>query len=166
MVLDVFVNKISQTIKFGSIVDSAADNKHSQGYYMVEFLSPPYILRENSDFTARVIGVTLCFYNRSNKKADTYHKRGRGRINIFLASIYHPVGQDDHKWFNEDLESFYNAIPRNDELLSGQDVNSNIGIRSKMFCDVIRPNGIDNKNSKGKYLLFVLNSVKCRVVLT
>ena len=62
--------------------------------------------------------------------------------------------------------SFYNAIPRNSELLFRQDVNSNIGFRSKMFRDVIGPNRIDNHNAKGKDILFLLNSIKCRVLLT
>ena len=109
---------------------------------------PPLITSAaNSDFPGRMIGITLCFSNRFNKKADTYHKRGRGRINILLASIYHPVEHDGQKRFNEELASFYNAIPQNAKLLAGQDVNSNIGFLSKMFRDVIGPNGIDNRNA-------------------
>ena len=126
----------------------------------------PTTSASNSDFLGRMIGVTLCLSNRYNKKADTYHKRGRGSIKIFLIFIYHPVEHDDQKRFNKELESFYNAIPWNAKLLDVQDVNSNIGIRSKMFRDVIRPNGIDNRNAKGKDLLFLLNSIKFRVLLT
>ena len=48
-----------------------------------------------------MIGVPLCLSNRSNKKAYTYHKKGRDRIKIFLAYIYHPVEHYDQKWFNE-----------------------------------------------------------------
>ena len=87
-------------------------------------------------------------------------------IKIFLDSIYNPVEHDDHKRFNKELARFYNAIPRNSELLSSQDVNSNIGVRSKIFCDVIGPNRIDNINGKVKYLLFLLNIIKLRVLLT
>ena len=72
---------------------------------------------------------------------------------------------DDQNKFNEELASFYNAIPQNAKLLSSQDVNSNIGIRSKMFHDVIGTNGIDNRNAKGKELLFLLNIPKFRVLL-
>ena len=40
---------------------------------------PPFITSApNSDLPGRMIGVTLCFPNRSNKRADTFHKRGRG----------------------------------------------------------------------------------------
>ena len=56
-------------------------------------------------------------------------------IKIFLAFIYHPVENDYQEWFNKELARFYNTIPRNAKLLASQDVNSNIGVRSKMFCD-------------------------------
>ena len=91
--------------------------------------------------------------------------RGRGEINIFLASVYHPVEHDDQKRFNEELASFYNAIARNIELLASQDVNANIGVCSKMFCDLIGLNVLDNRNAKGKDLLFILKSIKFRVLL-
>ena len=116
--------------------------------------TPPITSDSNSNFPGWMIGTNLCFYNRSNKKADTYHKRVKGRIKIFLASIYHPVKHDDKNRFNEELAIFYNAINRNAKHLAGQDVNSSIGIWSKMFRDVIGPNGINNRNAKGKDLLF------------
>ena len=75
-----------------------------------------------------MIGVTLCLTNRKNKKSDRYHKKGRGKTKIFLASIYLPVKHDDRKRFNEELASFYNFIPRNTKLLNSQYVNSNIVI--------------------------------------
>ena len=120
----------------------------------------------NSDFPGRMIVVTLCFFNRSNKKLDMYHKRVKGRINIFLASIYHLVDHEDQKRFNKELAIFYNVIPRNSELLAVQDVNSNIGVRSKIFRDVIGSNGINNRSDNGKDLLFLLNNIKFRLLLT
>ena len=128
---------------------------------------PPHITSApNYDFPGRMIGVTLCFPNSSNKRADTFQKRGKGSIKIFLTSIYHPVDHNEHKRFNEELASFYNSIPQNAELLSGQDVNCNIEIWSKMSRDVIGPYSINNRNDKGKDLLFLLNSIKFRVLLT
>ena len=115
---------------------------------------PPITSSPNFDFPGRMIGVTLCFPNRSNKRTDSYHKRGKGGIKIFLASIYHPVDHEDQKRFNEELASFYNLIPRNAKLLAGQDVNCNIEIWSKMFCDTIGLCGINNRNAKGKDLPF------------
>ena len=75
--------------------------------------SPPITSSSNSDFPGRMIGATLCFSNRSSKKADTYNKRFKGRIKIFLDSIYHPVDLEDQKRFNEELASFYNSISHN-----------------------------------------------------
>ena len=72
---------------------------------------------------------------------------------------------DDRKRFNEELASFYNAIPQNAELLSGQDVNANISIQSRTLNDAIGTHGLDNRNAKGKDLLFLLKSIKCRVLL-
>ena len=52
---------------------------------------PPITSASNSNFPGKMISITLYLSNRSNKKADTYHKRGRGRINIFLDSIHFTV---------------------------------------------------------------------------
>ena len=76
------------------------------------------------------------------------------------------MDHDDQKRFNEELVSFYNSIPRNSKLLAGQDINSNIGVWSKMFCDVIGSNELNNRNAKAKYLLFLLKIDKFRVLLT
>ena len=63
---------------------------------------PPLITSaSNFDFPGGMVGVNLCFPNHSNKIADTYHKRGKGRIKIFLALIYHPVDHDYQKRFNK-----------------------------------------------------------------
>ena len=70
------------------------------------------------------------------------------------------------KRFNEKLETLYKTITRNSKLIYGQDANSNIGVRSKILCDVIGPNGINNRNAKGEDLLFLRNSIKFRVLLT
>ena len=51
----------------------------------------PITSATKSDFPGRMIGVTLCFPNRSNKRANTLHMRSKGRIKIFLTLIYHPV---------------------------------------------------------------------------
>ena len=80
---------------------------------------PPITSEINSNFHGRMIGVTLCFPNQSNKKLENYHKRGKGTIKIFLSSIYHPVEHDEQKRFNEELKIFYHATPSKSEVLSG-----------------------------------------------
>ena len=75
-------------------------------------VKPPLITSASkSDFPGWMINITLCFSNRSKKQSDTYHKRGKGRIKIFLASIYHRVDHGDQNQSNEELASFYNTIP-------------------------------------------------------
>ena len=81
-----------------------------------------------------------------------YDKSGKRKIKIFLTSLYHPANHEDWKRFNEELEIFYNTIPWNAELIAGQDVNCNISVRSKMFRDLIWPNGNNNRNAIGKEL--------------
>ena len=76
--------------------------------------------------------------------------------------VYH----NKQKRFNEELASFYNTIPRNIKLLSVHDVKTNICVQSSMFSDVIGLHGLDNSNVKGKYLLFLLKSIKFRVLQT
>ena len=70
------------------------------------------------------------------------------------------------KVFNEELDSFYTKILRNAELLSGQDINLDMGTQSEMLSDVLGPNGIDNRNSKGNDFLFLLRYNKFRLLLT
>ena len=134
-------------------------------YWDMAVKLPPITSASNSDFPGQMIGVTLCFPNRPNKISDTYHKRGKGRIKIFLASIYHPMDHEVQKRFIEELASFYNSIPQNAKLLAGQDINCNIRIRFNMFRNVIGPYSINNRNAKGKDLLFLLNSIKFRALL-
>ena len=62
---------------------------------------PPITSAPNFDFPGRMVGVALCFLNRSNKRANTFHKRDKGGVKIFLASIYHPVYHEEQKQLNE-----------------------------------------------------------------
>ena len=68
--------------------------------------------------------------------------------------------------FNEELDSFYAKIPRNEERLTGQDINLNVGTFSGKFPDVLGTNGIDKQNSKVKSLLFLLEYNKFRLLIS
>ena len=41
-------------------------------------------------FSGRTIRINLSFPNKSNRLTDTYHRKAKGNIKIFLCSIYHP----------------------------------------------------------------------------
>ena len=124
---------------------------------------PPAI---NTNFPVRMIGFTFWFTTQPNKILDNYHKKGKGHIKTFLYSIHNPAENNEQKRFNEELASFYKAIHRNSEVISGQEVKAKTGIRSKMFSDVIGTNGFDNLNVKSKDILFLIKSIKFRVLLT
>ena len=113
-----------------------------------------------------MIRVTICFPCRSNRPKDVYSRETSKSMKIFICSIYHPVEHDEQKLFNDKLDTFYTNSPRNSEILSGQDINANIGISLPMFNDVLGPNGIRNRNPKGKYLLFLIKPQKLKVLLS
>ena len=121
---------------------------------------PPITSPSNSDFPGQMIGVTILFTKRPNTISDTYHKKGRGRIKIYLSSIYYSVEHEEKKRFNEEPASFYNAIPRKSELLSDQNINTNFDVRSNMLSDVLGQQGIDNCNAKVRDLQFLLKNNK------
>ena len=87
-------------------------------------------------------------------------------IKIFICSIYHPVEHDEQKLFNDELDIYYTNAPRNSEIIAGQDINANVGISSLVFDDVLGPNGIRNRNAKGKDLLFLIKDQKLKVLLS
>ena len=49
------LNNTARTIQVGSIGAIDADNRHSHGYYMVEFTSFPYTLKENKNMYGKLI---------------------------------------------------------------------------------------------------------------
>ena len=78
-------------------------------------------------------------------------------MKLFIASIYHPVDVNEHKEFNDILSMLVNSVPKSLNIIGGHDVNTNIGVRKKLYKGVIGPFGIYNKNMKGRILLSVLN---------
>ena len=126
----------------------------------------PLVSSPSSKFPGRIIGVTLSFPNASNRRKDRYRRTAKGSIKLFLCSVYHPYDHAEQIEFYDELESFLGGKPRNSELLLGVDVNCNLGIRTPMFRDVIGPHGINNRNNKGKDLLYLLKSFNLKILLT
>ena len=62
--------------------------------------------------------------------------------------MYHPKKIEDQEIFNEYLSSIYSQIPTKSLLLSGQDMNTNLGVRS-LKNDSIGSYGLFKKNKKG-----------------
>ena len=101
----------------------------------------PIQSKSNSKYPGRLISVTLSFPNCLNRKLDTFSKRAKGNIKLFLYSTYNPYEHAEQIEFYDELDSFLTNRPRNSELLLGADVNCNVGIRSTMFQDVVVPHG-------------------------
>ena len=89
-----------------------------------------------------MIGVTLSFPNSSNRPSDTYHRKAKGQIKLFLCSVYHPCDAEEQKEFYDELDKFITRRPMNSEMLMGADVNCNVGTRSPRFCDILGPHGL------------------------
>ena len=103
----------------------------------------------NSKFPGRINGLTLCFPNKSNCSTDTFHRKAKGVIKLFLCLIYHLHGIEEQKEFYDELDQLITNRPRNLEILMGADINFNVGITSKGFSNTLGPQGINNINIKG-----------------
>ena len=103
--------------------------------------SPP-----TSNFPGQTIGITLRFPKKSNRSTYTYHRKEKGKIKIFLCSIYHPHEIDKYKELINELHQLITNRPSNLEILMGSYINWNVGVTSKRFSDTLGPHGIDNIN--------------------
>ena len=120
----------------------------------------------NSKFTGQMIGLTLCFPNKSNRWTDTYHRKAKGVMKLFLCSIYHPHDIDEQKYFYDELDQFITNRPRNSEILMGADIICNVGIISKRFSNTLGPQGINNRNIKGRELLYLCKTNNLKILLS
>ena len=78
--------------------------------------------------------------------------------------VYHPVDNSTHNEFNDVLSMLFRSAPNNSEIISGHDVNANIGIRTEMYKSVIGPHGTNNRNMKGCKILNVFKSHQLKIL--
>ena len=48
----------------------------------------------------------------------------------------------------------------------GADINCNVGVTSKLFSDTLGTNGIDNRNIKGRELLYLYKTKTLKIILS
>ena len=48
----------------------------------------------------------------------------------------------------------------------GADINFNVGAMSKRFSDTLVPHGIDNRNIKGRELLYLYKTNNLKIILS
>ena len=80
-----------------------------------------------------------------------------------MASIYHPVDELEHTEFIDILNTIMSSVPKNSQFIGGHDVNTNLGIRSKMYGKTLVPWGINNRNMKGRRLLCFFSNNQLKV---
>ena len=95
---------------------------------------PPITTPIDSPFVGRFIGVKLR-YPQINK----YEKKVLGNITLFVVSIYHPVDEFKHTEFIDILRTIMSSVPNKAKFIGGHDVNSNRGIRAKMYRKTLGP---------------------------
>ena len=97
--------------------------------------------------------------------SKTLTNRGdRKRVTLaFFSSIYHPVDVVKHKEFNKVLHSFISAIPISYNFVGVNDVNANLGIRSKSYTRALGPHGLNNQYAKGRKIIQVFSTCKLNV---
>ena len=93
-------------------------------------------------------------------------KKSKGFIKLFLCSIYHPHGIAEQKEFYDELDQFITNQTRNSEILMGADINCNVGITLKRFSNILRPQGINNRNIKGRELLYLYKTNNLKILLS
>ena len=87
-------------------------------------------------------------------------------MNLFISSVYHPVDKEDQLLFYNNLSSIYDAIPANYLFCSGQGLNTNLGTKKNSNLKYIGPYGLNNRISKGKEAINILNLHNLHAPLT
>ena len=89
---------------------------------------------------------------------NQYEKKVRGNITLFVGSIYHPVDELEHTEFIDILSTIMSLFPINAKFIGGNDVNANLGVRSKMYGKKLGPWVIKNRNIKVRTILGFSNN--------
>ena len=96
-------------------------------------------------------------------RLDLYKGKLRGKLTLFVASVYHPVYETEHTEFINTLSSIMSLVPNTAEFIGGHDVNANLGISTKMYQKTLGPWGIDNRNTKGRIILGLFSHNRLKV---
>ena len=111
-------------------------------------MKPPITIPLDSSFVGRFIRVKLR-YPRINQ----YKNKVCGNLTLYVASIYHPVDEFEHKEFIYIMSAIMSSMPKTAKFIGGHNVNANLGVRSKMNGKTLGPWVINNHNMKGRRLL-------------
>ena len=110
--------------------------------------------------------MTLSSPKILNRPTDTFKRKAKGSIKIFLCSIYHPYEFDKQREFYDELNHFITTRTRNSDIFMWAEVNCNVGKISKRFKDILGPHGLDNWNLKGRDILYLYKSNNFKILLS
>ena len=83
--------------------------------------------------------------------------------------VYHPVDPEEQERFHDVMTPLIQEVPRQYEIISGQDLNASVGIRESKnddFRTTIGLYGLKRRMKKGSEMLEVLASNNLRVCNT
>ena len=133
--------------------------------------SKPALVPENEDSIdfGRFIGLKLQIEIKRSLKGSFQKRKEKNKsqsINLFISTTYHPTDSKDQSKFNNFISSIYDTTPKSYFLISGQDMNANIGTRENKICKSIGPFGINNRNAKGAEAVNILRIRNLHAPLT
>ena len=122
---------------------------------------PPLTGGADPNVIGRIIGVTVSF-----PRFDLKCRKISGKINFLITSVYHPVELEDQILFNDSLSAYFSNAPRKSEIITGSDINANVGIRTTRYAKEIGPFGLNNRNAKGIKLNNLLKFHNFKILLS
>ena len=102
-------------------------------------LAPIIPTNENNIEFGRLIDIKLTIQSEFKEKGAFRKKKklnGVSSFNLILISSYHPNEIENQIIFNNYLSSIYSEIPSSTILISGNDMNSCIGSKTKNCISV------------------------------
>ena len=122
-------------------------------------LAPIIPTNENNIEFGRLIDIKLTIQSEFQEKGAFRKKnklKGVSSFNLILISSYHPNEIENQIIFNNYLSSIYSEIPSSTILISGHDMNSCIGSKTKN-CISVGKHGLEKINEKGIEAVNLLN---------
>ena len=104
--------------------------------------------------------------SKSSRSTDTYHRKAKGVIKLFLCSIYNMYDIEEQKEFHNELNHFIKNRQKNLEILMGADINCNFDITSKRCSNTLVTQGINDRNIKRQELLYLYKMNNLRILLS
>ena len=128
-------------------------------------LAPIIPTNENNIEFGRLIGIKLTIQSKFQEIVLSEKKNGVSAFNLILIFSYHPNEIENQIIFKNYLSSIYSEISSSTILISGHDMNSCIGSKTKN-CISVGKHGLEKINEIGLEAVNVLWSLNLKATLT